>query len=169
MEIKKAKSSDIPEIIALTRSCARHMISKGIFQWNEIYPSKTVFLNDVKLHQLWKIELNDEILGVIVLTEIEDEEYAGVKWLTKDAKNLYIHRLAVHPKHQGKGIARELLDFSESYAIAKKYDSIRLDTFSQNKRNQKIYELRGYQKLENIYFPKQSEDPFHCYEKLLNV
>lgn len=169
MKIVKAKSCDVTEIVELTRSCARHMISLGIFQWNEYYPSEKVFQNDIKLNQLWKIESDKEILGVIVLTEIEDDEYEGVNWLTKNKNNLYIHRLAVHPKHQGKGIARKLLDYSELYAKEKKYDSIRLDTFSQNKRNQKIYEQRGYQKLDDIYFPKQSEHPFHCYEKLLNV
>ena len=169
MEIVKAKRSDIPEILELTKSCARHMISLGIFQWNEHYPSVDVFQNDVTLNQLWKIEFENEILGVIVLTEVEDEEYTGVKWLTENSKNLYIHRLAVHPKHQGKGVARKLLDFSEHYAKNNKYDSIRLDTFSQNKRNQKIYEQRAYQKLGDIYFPKQSKHPFYCYEKLLNV
>jgi ribosomal protein S18 acetylase RimI-like enzyme len=169
MEILKAKSSDVPEIIELTRSCARYMISIGIFQWNEYYPSETVFYNDVELDQLWKIVSKGEILGIMVLTEIEDDEYDGVSWLTDNVKNLYIHRLAVHPKHQGKGVARKLLDFSETFAQNNKYASIRLDTFSQNKRNQKIYEQRGYVKLEDIYFPKQSEHPFHCYEKLLNA
>ncbi|MGM0391936.1 MAG: GNAT family N-acetyltransferase, partial [Bacteroidota bacterium] len=30
-----------------------------------------------------------------------------------------------------------------------------------------FYESRGYQKLGDIYFPKQSEHPFHCYELIL--
>ena len=46
--------------------------------------------------------------------------------------------------------------------------SIRLDTFSQNKSNNKFYESRGYQKLGDVFFRKQSEFPFHCYEKILN-
>lgn len=169
MKIIKAHKQDIHEIIELTRSCARYMISQGIFQWNEHYPSQSVFERDIALKQLWKIVEHEEILGVMVLTEIEDEEYDGVTWLNSNAKNLYIHRLAVHPKHQGKGVARKLLDFSEKFGREEGYDSIRLDTFSQNKRNQKIYAHRGYVKLEDIYFPKQSEHPFHCYEKLLNV
>ena len=169
MQILKAHINDIPEIVELTRSCAQHMIAQKIFQWNECYPSEAVFQRDVELQQLWKIQSDGEIFGVIVLTEIEDEEYEGVKWLTSNARNLYIHRLAVHPSHQGKGVARKLLDFSEDYARKHKYDSIRLDTFSKNKRNQKIYEQRGYLKLEAIYFPKQSVYPFHCYEKLIHV
>ena len=59
------------------------------------------------------------------------------------------------------------LDFAEKYAREKKFASVRLDTFSVNKRNLKFYESRGYQRLEGIYFPKQSEFPFYCYELIL--
>lgn len=96
-----------------------------------------------------------------------DKEYVPVNWLTKNENNIYIHRLAVHPKSQGKGYAQQLMGFAEDYAIENSYSSIRLDTFSQNKRNQKFYELRGYKRLGDIYFLKQSKYPFHCYELVL--
>ena len=73
----------------------------------------------------------------------------------------------MHPNYQGLGYAQQLMAFAETYAIENKFSSIRLDTFSQNKRNQKFYELRGYKRLGTIFFPKQSEDPFYCYELVL--
>ena len=85
----------------------------------------------------------------------------------ENTKNYYIHRLAVHPKHQGKGFAQRLMDFGENFARENNGLSVRLDTFSQNKRNQKFYEQRGYAKLGDIFFPNQSEHPFHCYELVL--
>jgi len=145
------------------------MIEKGIFQWNETYPSKKVLKKDIELQQIWKLKIKQTIVGVIVLTGIEDEEYKSAKWLTNNHKNLYIHRLAVHPNYQGKGYAQKLMDFAENYASKNSYKSIRLDTFSQNKRNQLFYEKRNYSKLETIYFPNQSEHPFYCYEKVLDV
>lgn len=169
MNIIQAKKDDIQKALKLTRSCASDMIEKGIFQWNEHYPSKEVFEKDILLSQMWKLEENGDLIGVIVLTEIEDAEYNNVKWLTENRRNLYIHRLAVHPDHQGKGYAQRLMDFAEAYAKKNGYLSIRLDTFSQNKRNQRFYELRNYQKLEEIYFPKQSTYPFYCYEKIIHV
>ena len=75
--------------------------------------------------------------------------------------------MAVHPDFQKKGVGKILMDFAEKYAEEKKFASIRLDTFSVNKRNLKFYESRGYQRLEGIYFPKQSEFPFYCYELIL--
>jgi ribosomal protein S18 acetylase RimI-like enzyme len=59
------------------------------------------------------------------------------------------------------------MSFAEEFAQKNNYASVRLDTFSVNKRNQRFYELRGYKKLGDIYFPKQSEFPFHCYELIL--
>ena len=167
--ISKALISDLEQIYSLTKTCAKHMIANGIFQWNEKYPSKEVLQKDIDLQQIWKLEVNKTIVGIIVLTEVEDKEYLNVKWLTKNVNNIYAHRLAVLPAYQGKGYAQKLMDFAENYASNNKYSSIRLDTFSQNKRNQLFYEKRNYTKLENIYIPNQSEHPFYCYEKVLNV
>lgn len=162
--IEHAKISEIPEILRLTRSCAQAMIAKGIYQWNEHYPSKGAFENDIKQEELYVLKENNLIIGTIVISTFMDKEYIPITWLTPNENNYYIHRLSVHPEHQGKGYARQLMDYAEAFAKAKKATSIRLDTFSQNRRNQRFYETRGYQRLGNIYFPKQSEHPFYCYE-----
>ncbi|WP_411894051.1 GNAT family N-acetyltransferase [Winogradskyella sp. A2] len=165
--IRKATQEDISSIMAMTKACAKTMIAKGIYQWNEHYPNKSAFINDIGRDELFVLEIENKLAGSIVISTLMDDEYFPIKWLTKNSNNIYIHRLAVHPDHQGKGLAQNLMDFAENYAIENNYTSIRLDTFSQNKRNQKFYELRGYKRLGDIYFPKQSVYPFHCYELVL--
>ncbi|MBN4082949.1 GNAT family N-acetyltransferase [bacterium AH-315-A23] len=167
--ITKAIIADLDQLHSLTKSCAKYLIENKIYQWDETYPSKEVLQIDIELEQIWKLEINKIIVGIIVLTEIEDKEYLHVKWLTKNNKNLYVHRLAVHPNFQGKGFAQKLMEFAENYAKKYKFNSIRLDTFSQNKRNQQFYKKRNYKKLESIYLPKQSKHPFYCFEKVLNA
>jgi ribosomal protein S18 acetylase RimI-like enzyme len=165
--IRKGKIEDIKAIMNLTKACAKTMIANGVYQWNEHYPNVSAFVNDIERHELFVLEIDSEINGTIVISTFMDEEYLPIKWLTKNENNIYIHRLAIHPSMQGKGYAQQLMDFAEQYAIDNNYRSIRLDTFSRNKRNQKFYELRGYNKLGDIYFPKQSKYPFHCYELVL--
>lgn len=165
--IRLAKIKDIKHILRITDACATHMISKGIYQWNNLYPNKQVFLDDINRCELYVYERGKFIVGYIVITTVMDNEYNPVKWLTPNANNIYIHRLAIHPESQEKGYARKLMDFAEQLAKDKKYSSIRLDTFSKNKRNQIFYELRGYKKLEEIYFLNQSKFPFYCYERVL--
>ncbi|MDH7446227.1 GNAT family N-acetyltransferase [Aquimarina sp. 2201CG14-23] len=165
--VRKAALSDLDTIHKLTLACAKAMIAKGIYQWNEHYPTRTRFQKDIELQELYVLEEDRLIKGIVVITEVMDEEYVPVKWVTANENNLYIHRLAVHPEYWSKGYAQELMNWAEAYAKKNKYTSVRLDTFSQNKRNQKFYETRGYQKLGDIYFPKQSEYPFYCYELVL--
>ena len=165
--IRPAKISEIREILSLTRDCAEYMANNGIDQWNEHYPSRTIFEKDIERSELFVLEKDKKIIGTLVISSHMDEEYLPVEWLTPNSKNIYIHRLSVHPNQQGKGHARRLMDFAERHAKEHGYISIRLDTFSQNKRNQRFYETRGYQKLGDIYFPNQSEHTFHCYELVL--
>ncbi len=165
--IRKGLFSDIDKILKITKACARHMISKDIYQWNGNYPNIPAFVKDIERDELYVLEIDQAVVGCIVISTLTDEEYIPVKWLTTNENNIYIHRLAIHPELQGKGYAQQLMAFAEQFAIEYNYTSIRLDTFSQNKKNQLFYELRGYKKLEDIYFPKQSEYPFHCYELVL--
>ena len=165
--IRRAKISDLTDILLITKACAAYMITKGIFQWNEHYPSKQAFLKDLEQEELYVLLDENKLIGTVVISTLMDEEYIPIQWLTKNESNLYIHRLAVHPDFQGMGCAQQLMDYAEKYGKEKGFSSVRLDTFSQNKRNQKFYEQRGYKKLGDIFFPKQSSHPFHCYELVL--
>lgn len=165
--IRRAKISEIPDILTITRACAKKMQENGIFQWNEHYPSKEAFQKDIDRGELFVMEEKNTVQGTIVISTVMDEEYKPIQWLTPNGNSVYIHRLSVHPNLQGKGLAQQMMDFAENHAREHGFVSVRLDTFSQNKRNQRFYEQRGYQKLGDIYFPKQSMHPFHCYELVL--
>ncbi len=169
IKIELALMKDLEKVKNITDACALDMISKNIYQWNSKYPSIQVFRNDIKNKRLYVAKDNKyKIVGCISLGTQKDIEYKDVKWLTKDDNNLYVHRLAVDPKFQKKGIGKSLMDFAENYARTKDFKSIRLDTFSQNKRNNKFYKSRDYIQLEDVFFLTQSESPFHCYEKKIN-
>ena len=166
--IRAAKEEEIDTLMAITRACAKAMIAKNIFQWNEHYPSREAFVRDFENNDLYVILSKEVIIGCITLSRDMDAEYLPISWLTDSGNNLYIHRLAVHPNYQGQGHAQQLMDYAEKKAKKHKYNSVRLDTFSQNERNQKFYEQRGYQRLGDIYFPKQSKHPFYCYELVIS-
>ena len=168
IKIELAEINDINDIMKMIHNCANDLISKNILQWNEKYPNRDIFLSDIEKKNLFILKNNSGIIGCIALSHEKDIEYTDVKWLTKDDKNLYLHRLAVDPKFQKKGIGKLLMDFAEDYARNNKFISVRLDTFSKNERNNRFYKSRKYTKLDDVYFPNQSEFPFHCYEKLLD-
>lgn len=167
MSIRQAIITDLDIVKKIAEACAIDMANYSIFQWNEKYPSRDVFKNDIETGALYVLEINKKIVGCIMLSDVKDDSYKDVKWLTKDFKNLYVHRLAVNPDYQKKGHGRRLMDFAESFAVENNFTSIRLDTFSLNHRNNKFYKSRGYTQLGDVFFPIQSDLPFHCYEKVL--
>lgn len=164
--IRIAKLAEIEQIMKITHACADKMISEGIFQWNNFYPNKEAFQKDIARNELFVLLFENNLIGCIVVSTKKDIEYSDIDWLTEDSSHYYIHRLAVHPDFQKQGFAQKLMDFAEDRARKNNIASIRLDTFSQNHRNQKFYEARGYRRLGNIFFPNQSQHPFYCYEKV---
>lgn len=168
--IRHAKPSEIGKILKITHACGLKMAQNGVYQWNEHYPNREAFEKDIQRNELFVL-LSEakEIIGSITISSEKDTEYNDIEWLTVDGYNCYIHRLAVDPAYQSQGNAQKLMDFAEARAKRELIVSIRLDTFSLNLRNQKFYETRGYTRLGNIYFPKQSEAPFYCYELVLNT
>ncbi len=164
--IRRAKILEIPEILGITTACMHHLRAQGIFQWTEEYPSREAFEKDIERGELFVFE-DRSINAVIALCTNMHPAYKDITWLTPDTKNMYVHRLAVHPDFQCRGIARKLMDFAEEKAKDNGFVSVRLDTFSKNARNQKFYENRGYTRLGEVYFPEQSDHPFYCYELVL--
>ena len=166
--IRLAKLSEIEEIIRITKACAAKMISENICQWNEHYPNSKIFLKDIERDELYVLIIDEKVIGCITISSEKDVEYNKIKWLTDDVLQYYIHRLAIHPNFQHQGYAKIAMDFAETLGRQNHVVSIRLDTFSANKRNQRFYEARGYQRLGEIYFPNQSDLCFYCYELILN-
>ena len=166
--ISVGQLNELEAILQLTRACGQHMRDNGIDQWDEQYPDRAVLVNDLQTETLFAYREGDEILGVVVLNETQDEEYGDVSWSTSEEdRNIVVHRLAVRPDQQGRGLGRKLMDFAEQWARDNRYDAIRLDTYSQNPRNQRFYTHRGYTNLGPVFLKYKREHPYFCYELLL--
>ena len=167
--ISTGTMNELDAIIRLTKACGQHMRDNGIDQWDEDYPNHAVIKRDLETKTLFAYREHNEIIGIVVLNETQDEEYKELHWSTADDdRNIVVHRLAVLPQHQGKGIGRMLMDFAEQWAVKNNYDAIRLDTYSQNPRNQRFYLQRGYTDLGPVFLKYKREHPYFCYELLLN-
>ena len=99
--IRLGKLEDIEQINFIAKACAKHMINNSIYQWNDHYPNPKIFKKDTDRNELFVYELENKIVGCIVISTLVDSEYIPVKWLTPNNKNIYVHRLAIHPDYQG--------------------------------------------------------------------
>ncbi len=166
-EIKLCSINEADELFEIYEQCRRAMQAAGIFQWQNEYPTIDTVKQDIEdktLYGYYAKDIEDgKCLGAVCVSTHQDEEYKEMKWEGPNENVVVIHRLAVNPEFQAKGIARLLMDFAEEHAKKEKYSAIRLDSYSQNKRALKFYENRGYQKRGECFFAGR-DMPFYCYE-----
>lgn len=164
MEIIKGQKQDLSDILDIISKCIKYMESQGIYQWNEFYPNSDIIENDIKSEDCYVLKDNEKCVAYVAINEEQSPEYSQINWFTDGRKVLVIHRLSVHPKFQGKGIAKKILKFIEDFANKNNYSSIRLDAYSGNEKALKLYENFGYKKVGQFFFPRR-DLPFYCYEK----
>jgi ribosomal protein S18 acetylase RimI-like enzyme len=125
-----------------------------------------VFRCDIENSQLWICEINGEIAGIAALTSEQEPEYADVGWdITEPA--IVVHRLAVDPAFQGRGVAIALLRHAEIVARERGMRQVRLDTNTQNQATQRLFPKLGYRLVGEIGLRFRPGLRFFCYEKLL--
>lgn len=162
--IRKGCRQDLQQIMNIVRRAVDDMESKHIYQWDSIYPNEEVIRDDISEGDLYTFEDSGIIKGIIVLNEFQDREYEDIKWEFNKGKQLVVHRLCIDPLYQGQGIARLLMGFAEDCGREKGYESIRFDTFVNNRRACGLYEKLGYKAVGTVTFRKGE---FYCFEKKL--
>lgn len=141
---RKANRGDIDEICRLVENAKDTLIRNGIFQWDDIYPAKEDFLDDIYKKRLY-VGLEGESIAVLYTLNREcDEEYKNGNWKYKDEPFYVVHRLCVNPVFQNRGIAKSALLHIENELKAINIHAVRLDVFSENPFALSLYGSLGY-------------------------
>jgi len=163
-QIRLATAVEYNALLRLFRNCSELMIAKGIMQWKYDYPDKAVIRKDLNNGHMWIHEIGNTVTGTVTINSLEHPAYSQVNW--QHSCFQVIHRLAVDPDFQRKGIAKKLMRFAENHCLQEGYESIRLDAFTQNTGNIRFYKDLNYQQIGQVHFNSHQE-PFTCFEKLL--
>jgi len=166
MQVRKAKYEDVAAVMKLVRRVVPLMRASGNLQWDDTYPNAAVFGRDVELEQLWVAEIDGGIAGVAAITTDQAPEYANVGWDLSESA-IVVHRLAVDPAFQGKGVAAALMRHSEIVAKERAISVLRVDTNSQNAATQKLFPKLGYTFAGETELAFREGLRFLCYEKRL--
>jgi len=167
MTPRKSNISDSQKILEAYILSTKSMLSNSIDQWHYNYPNIHNIEKDIALGISHVIEIEGRV-GVIVLDESIDDQYNLLKWPYPSVKPLVIHRLAVHPDLQGKGVGKRLCKFAEEVAQERGCDSIRLDAYSTNRASNQLYLSLGYKKAEGFCYFHHNQYPFFCFEKRIH-
>ena len=167
MQVRQATLEDVDPIMSLVRRIVPLMRATGNLQWGDDYPNAGVFNRDVRLLQLWIAEIDGQIAGVAAITTDQEPSYVNVGWdITEPA--IVVHRLAVDPGFQGKGVAIALMQQAEVVATNRRIPVLRVDTNTQNTATRRLFPKLGYQLAGETGFSFRPGLSFLCYEKRLS-
>ena len=167
MTIRLATLADMQSVLQLVTDVVPLMNAGGNFQWDQNYPNREVFTEDIAQHKLWVAELDGELAGVSAITTDQDPEYAEVGWDLSDVA-IVTHRLAVSPRFRGRGAAVALLQKAEDEARRRGIGVLRVDTNSNNAATQRLFPKLGYRFDGEIGLSYRPGLRFFCYEKRLH-
>lgn len=154
IEYRIAGIDDLDNICSMVKAAVDTMTEQNIFQWDDLYPAREDFENDIHKRQLY-IGLAEETIAVIyVLNQECDEEYRNGDWKYTDTPFYVIHRLCVNPVFQNKGIAKNTLLHIEEQLKSMGAGAVRLDVFSENPFALKLYDGLGYIRTGSAHWRK---------------
>lgn len=145
--IRKANRSDIPAIAAIY-DAIHDLEARGLAHigWQRgVYPTADTAREAIDAGEMYVLEDG----GVVASGRINQTQmpaYAEVAWQYKvpDDKVLVLHTLTVDPARQGKGYARQFLEFYETLARQTGCAALRIDTNAKNAVARAMYAKHGY-------------------------
>lgn len=145
MEYRLGEIKDINKISDLISDAIKEMESKGIFQWDEIYPTAKDFQEDISQGNLYVAMEDEKLVAIYVISGEADEAYKKANWKYPDETAYILHRFCVSPEFQNKGLGKQLLLQIETLIKDMGYKSVRLDVFTENPYAQRLYRHNGYE------------------------
>lgn len=161
---RPAVRGDLPRLLELYGNAIELMRLQGIDQWDDVYPHEDDLCADIRHHELYVLEQDNELLGAVVLNEEQEPQYRYVDWQHTAGKVGVIHRLCVGAGQQGRGCGRHLIKLAEEWFRQTGCTSVRLDAFPKNPPAMRLYSSMGYRFRGRILLRK---GVFHCFEKQL--
>ena len=163
IDFRPAYADDLDDICMLVSRAVKKMNELNIHQWDELYPTREDFSEDIGKNQLYIGCCKGKSAVIYTLNKEYDDDYLNGSW-QHNVPFYVIHRLCVDPAFQHKGIARETMLHIEDELRKTGTCAVRLDVFSENPIALKLYGSLGY---ITAGFAQWRMGTFYLMEKLI--
>ena len=170
MEIKRAKVNQFIAVRAFYDAVIDGISSTGdSVGWKkDSYPTSDFLMDSMQKGELFVAKENGMIIGAMVQNHQASDEYKKVQWSVQaeDSEVTVIHALAVHPSYQGRGNAKQLVQFVIDCARRNRQKAIRIDVLPRNRRAKALYTGIGFQYLHTLpmFYEDVGWTDFELYE-----
>ena len=170
MEFITARYEHVDRMCEITGMAKRQLKDLGLDQWQKGYPSRDVWLDDIRIGCTFLAVEGEEILGIFAFQKDPDPSYAVIdgSWLT-DGPYASMHRVCVSDECKGKGVAGKM--FAHGFRLAREagLSAVRIDTHPGNIPMQRALEKAGFVKCGSIVLAEGCEagDDRFAFERIL--
>lgn len=170
MEFIIATAEHLEEMCRITDQAKAQLKGLGLDQWQKGYPSREVWVEDIKNKAAWLAVEPGKVLGVFAFQTTPDVSYGEIDgaWLT-DTPYASMHRVCVSDDSKGKGVAGKMFEHGFAMARALGFTSLRIDTHPGNLPMQKALKKAGFLPCGTIHLVGGCEagDPRIAFERIL--
>ncbi len=166
--IQRATFDDFENIVNLVKDCVYGNSRNKADRKRWAFPNPSVIVQDLWRGHMFKLTVDGKLAGVVAFNSKGEDSWKEVNWRHREPDTLVVHRLAVRPEQQGRGLATQLMLFVEDYARDKNYGAIRLDVYCRNQAAVALYEKLGYDRAGEVTYGNK-QNSFFCFEKVLET
>lgn len=115
----------------------------GSSDWDEYYPREEHLQEDLKLHWVRVLKVEDRIVASLSIIKEKDQEIESLPWI--ETESCFLTRLCVSPDWQGQGIAEKMMRDAMSFAIEHGFRATHHLAAVVNERANRVYVRMGYE------------------------
>lgn len=153
LHFRRGTADDVERVMELVAEAQAWFAAQSIDQWQDGYPTRDIILSDIADKRSYIVEYD----GVVVATfsvafdgEPTYEQIYDGAWLNQNCYAV-VHRVMVADAMKGKGVAREILSFTEELCGERGVRDIRIDTHKDNRAMRTLLKKMGYARCGWIY------------------
>lgn len=162
MEIVKAKSSDVVEIMYLININFKNSFLLSLLKWLKDIGKIEEFVNENCAYILKDKNITK---AAFIISNKVPEEYNGLEIPNNNA--LFINLLLVHPDYTNQEVYNYIFSFIENYAKNNNFKTVILDSLSTDDNLNSFLRNFNYDTMGTFYMSLQ-KTPFYYFKKELN-
>ena len=159
IKIRKTEEKDIEIIMTIVNQAQEYFRSQGINQWQNGYPTKDVFTQDICNERSYVVENDGMVVGTFFFAIDKEPTYKKIYEGSWQHNGVYgmIHRVAVDNSMKGNGIGGKIVAFATEQCKKQNIASLRIDTHKDNISMQRMLTKNGFEPRGIIYLEDGAE------------
>ena len=148
--MKRCVAGDLPGLLDFYRLVIReteNMATHARWEFGK-HPTEAMIAEYVSRGMMYITEDGAGITAAVAVTPFQTEDYHGINWQADpvDDEVAVVHILAVNPRCQGRGYARQMMRDVIDLAKDMGKKAVRLDALACNAPAHRLYESLGFKK-----------------------